>query len=169
MTKRKKTTTTDPSTVEVKESTPMSNVLDEGIFEFDEDISDAELPPPFPDGTYNAEIMQVAVTLSKTSGKRMWVPDLVVPIEEYPNGYPVEEEPEGIRAKAYIIVGSPDRPSSAREKVAARRFCEAAGVTPSSSINMTDFMGKKVQVELVNEPGLDGVMRPNVKRILASK
>lgn len=146
----------------------MSTTLDEGVFEFDEDISGAEPPPPFPNGVYGAEIVQVPVQLSKSSGNTMWVPEVLIPTDEYPPDYPVEEEPEGIRLRTYITVGAPGRPSTAREKVRARRFCETAGVTPSSSINMTDFMGKAVRVEVEGEL-YEGEMRPRVKRILPAK
>ena len=175
MTVKKKETKKDvPASAEVstietaKVNTTMSNVIDEGIFEFDEDISTAEPPPPFPNGTYNGEVVQVAVQLSKSSGNRMWVPEVIIPTHEYPADYPTEEEPEGIRLRTYITVGAPGRPSTAREMVRARRFCEAAGVTTSSSINMTDFMGKPVIVEVEGEL-YEGEVRPKIKRILPAK
>jgi hypothetical protein len=177
LTRKKKETTTDlPAAAEVsktktetaKVNETMSTTIDDGIFEFDEDISTAEPPPPFPNGIYDAEIVAVAVQNSKSSGNRMWVPEVLIPTDEYPKDYPAEEEPDGIRLRTYITVGAPDRPSSAREKVRARRFCEAAGVTPSSSINMTDFMGKAVRVEVEGEV-YEGEMRPRIKRILPAK
>lgn len=146
----------------------MSNVIDDGVFEFDEDISGVEPPPPFPAGVYKAEIRSVAVQNSKSSDNRMWVPEITIPTTEYPFGYPEEEEPEGINLRTYIVVGRQSGGSTTRQKVNARRFCEAAGVTPSSSINLTDFMGKAVRVEVEQEM-FEGEPRARIKRVLPAK
>lgn len=146
----------------------MSNVIDEGVFEFDEDISGAELPPPLPNGIYAAEIRQVVAQNSKSSDNVLWVTDIVIPTSEYPPDFPEEEEPDGVTLRMYTVVGRQDGPALTRQKVNARRHCEACGVTPSSKINLTDFMGKNVRVEVEGEV-FDGEMRARARRILPAK
>lgn len=144
MTRKKKASTNDVQPVETKETKPMSTVLDDSVLEFDEDISNAEMPEPLPAGIYFGEIQSATVGESKTSGNRMLTVTVVIPTEEYPPDAPdlIEEYPEGVTMRHY-------QPATNRasHKARMRTFCEMVGVTPASKLDMSEFLGKRVKVE----------------------
>ena len=123
----------------------MSDVIDEGVLEFDMDISDAEKPPLFPIGWYPAEIKSASAGLSKSSGNRMVTFTTTISPDDYPADYPAEIEPDGKEFRLYIP--ATNKP---KDKYRWRQICEAVGVTPSSELRMEDFFGKKWMVEVVH-------------------
>lgn len=138
-----------------------TDVLDEGVFEFDEDITDVEVPPPFPVGKYLGEITSSVFQNSKSSGKRMLVLDWLIPTDEYKD-YPVEFEPEGIRLTTYHVLDN-----KPRTKVRTRELCDKVGVTYSSKLIAGEFLTKNAILEIGHEKDLEGNPVARVARIHA--
>jgi hypothetical protein len=104
---RKKTTESNPTVTEGS-NTMTDNMMD-AIFTFAADLRDAEPPKPLPPGEYLATISKTEVATSKNTGKLYARITFVVPTEQYPADYDVEQEPDGVRLSHMLMIDNTPR------------------------------------------------------------
>jgi hypothetical protein len=115
------------------------------VYEFSEDIGNAEAPSPLPVGDYRASVRHVEAGISKSSGKKMMVVTYIVSADQFPADF-TEGNPDGESFKVYQSLE--DTP---RNRFMLRKFCEMHGVAPSKRINLPDFMGTEVILNVSHE------------------
>lgn len=134
------------------------------VYDFSEDVSNAEQPNPLPDGRYLAEVVAVEAKVSKSGNKYV---DLQVKID--PAAYPVDwaeasEFPEGV-VLHYRRVTLEDTKQS---RFRLRRFTEKAGFPPiGKTLDLNDWLGRNVKAEVKGEKGPDGLVYAGVADIVA--
>lgn len=132
----------------------------DSIIEFSADISEAEAPVPLPATAYRASIVGVEAKTSQTSGKRYASVKILIPVNEYPADYPVENAPEGTTL-TYNMVSLEDTPPA---RYRLRKFVEAIGAPGGKRIDLTEWMHREISVSLKHEI-FDGINRAVVDRI----
>lgn len=115
------------------------------VYEFSEDLSKQEQPMPLPVGDYRATVQGVEQAISKNSGKRMMVLTYTVAPDQYPADY-TEGNPDGEQFKVYVSLTD-----DARTRFRIRKLCEMHGVTPARTLNLPDFIGQEVIVNVTHE------------------
>lgn len=134
------------------------------VYDFSEDVSQAEQPNPLPDGRYKAEIVAVDAKLSKSGNKYA---DIQVKIEadSYPVDWPeASEYPDGIVLHYRRITLEDSRPARFR----LRRFVEKAGLPAvGKSLDLNDWIGREVKADVKAEKGQDGLMYATVADLVA--
>ena len=133
---------------------------DDSILTFSEDISTAEAPEPLPIGLYPASIQGAEVKTSQNSGNRYLDLSLLIAPDSFPADYPIENNPDGalIHFRRTIVEDTP------RARHSIRRLCEACGVVASKELNVMEFVGQEVSVEIVHDE-YNGVTREDIKSI----
>lgn len=116
------------------------------ILEYQEDISDAEAPEPLPENTYSATIVSAALKDSKNNPGNQYVSvGVLISVDDYPADYPVENAPDGTRINnVYAAPYGQDRKS----RFAMRQFCERTGAPMGASMDLNDWIGLPVKIEL---------------------
>ena len=136
---------------------------EESILTFSEDISTAEAPDPLPMGTYPASIHSIEVKTSANSGNRYLDAVLRVQPDDFPADFNVENAPDGVLIHyRYVVVEDTPR---ARHNI--RLFCEACGVAASKQINVNEFLGAEVQIEIVHGE-YNGIVREEIRTVSAN-
>ncbi len=115
------------------------------VYEFGGDLATAEAPPPLPVGDYRATVQAVEAAISKSSGKPMAVFTYTIPPDQYPADY-MNGNPDGEQGKVYVSLVD-----DARNRFRLRKLCEMHGVTPSRTLNLPDFLGTEVVVNISHE------------------
>lgn len=130
----------------------------ENILSYGEDISNAEAPPPLPDGEYEAEIRNATTKVSSTGNTMVPVTVSISP-DHYPADYPVEFAPDGVTLTSYRLIYE----DSARGRYRMRKFCDSIGAVTGKHINPTDWIGSKVLVTVGHEE-YEGEQRNNIQK-----
>lgn len=115
------------------------------VYEFSQDIASAEAPPPLPVGEYRASVRSVEAAVSKSSGKPMMVLTYSISPDQYPADY-TEGNADGETLTYYHPLE--DTP---RNRFRLRKFCEMHGVAASRRINLPDFIGQDVIMNVSHE------------------
>ncbi len=115
------------------------------VYEFSQDIASAEAPPPLPVGEYRASVRSVEAAVSKSSGKPMMVLTYNISPDQYPVDY-TEGNADGETLTYYHPLE--DTP---RNRFRLRKFCEMHGVAASRRINLPDFIGQDVIMNVSHE------------------
>lgn len=115
------------------------------VYEFSQDIASAEAPPPLPVGEYRASVRSVEAAVSKSSGKPMMVLTYNISPDQYPADY-TEGNADGETLTYYHPLE--DTP---RNRFRLRKFCEMHGVAASRRINLPDFIGQDVIMNVSHE------------------
>lgn len=136
----------------------MTDTSSENILSYGEDISNAEAPPPLPDGEYEAEIRN-ATTKVSSSGNTMVPVTVSISPDHYPADYPVEFAPDGVTLTSYRLIYE----DSARGRYRMRKFCDSIGAVTGKHINPTDWIGSKVLVTVGHEE-YEGEQRNNIQK-----
>jgi len=135
------------------------------VFEFSEDVANADQPNPLPAGKYPSEIVAVEAKLSKTGNRYA---DITVKIdaESFPVDWPeAAENPDGL-ALHFRRVTLEDT-KAARFRL--RRFAEKAGLPPiGKSLDLNDWIGRNVKALTKVEKGQDGLDYAVVDDLMAS-
>lgn len=115
------------------------------VYEFSQDIATAEAPPPLPVGEYRAQVRSVGAAMSKSSGKPMMVLTYNISPDQYPADY-TEGNADGETLTYYHPLE--DTP---RTRFRLRKLCEMHGVAASRRINLPDFIGQDVILNVSHE------------------
>lgn len=115
------------------------------VYEYATPLNEAEAPPPFPLGQYRATVQAVAPQVSKSSGKPMAVITYLISPDEYPADF-TNGNPDGETFQFYLPLA--DEP---RNRFRLRKFCEMHRVTATRSLNLPDFIGQEVLVDVTHE------------------
>lgn len=115
------------------------------VYEYTTSLADAEAPVPLPVGEYRATVQGVAPQVSKSSGKPMAVFTYRITPDQYPADY-TEGNPDGEQMNFYLPLSD-----DARNRFRLRKFCEMHGVTPGRTLNLPDFIGQEVLVNVTHE------------------
>ncbi len=115
------------------------------VFEFSQDIKDAQPPVPLPIGEYQAEVREAEIRNSKSSGKPMLAVTYHVGAEQYPADY-VDGNPDGEIMSAFLPLS--DTP---RSRYQTKRFAEMHGVVPSARVSPTEYIGAKVILQITHD------------------
>lgn len=131
------------------------------VFEFSEDISQAEQPDPLPEGSYSASIEQAVGKVSQ-SGKKYAAVTFMIPPEQFPADYPVENAPDGKKLTYRRVPLEDDKQSHFR----LRQFCEAIGVPVTKQLDLKQMVGMTATVH-IKHGEWEGVTREEVDRVEA--
>lgn len=115
------------------------------VYEFSTDLSQQEAPTPLPVGEYRATVQAVVPQISKSSGRPMAVFTYHISPDQYPADY-TEGNPDGEQLNVYTSLVD-----DARNRFRLRKLCEMHGVTPARSLNLPDFIGQEVIVNVTHE------------------
>lgn len=115
------------------------------VYEFSTNVADAKPPQPLPVGEYRATVRSIEPAVSKSSGKQMAVITYFVSSDQYPADY-TDGNPEGTVSNVYMSLED-----SARNIWMLKQMCEMHGVVASKRINLTEFMGQDVIVNVTHE------------------
>lgn len=130
------------------------------VYEFSSDLADAIPPSPLPAGEYRAVVRSAEPHQSKTGNRSIKVSYHISP-DQYPADY-TDGNADGEMLTHYQ--GAEDTPKS---RYALKRFCEMHGVVPSRSLNLIDFMGTEVMVQITHED-YQGIPQARVRPIRAA-
>jgi hypothetical protein len=140
-----------------------SNILGEDSsgfdFEYSTSIDEATPPEPLPEREYIGEIVEARKGTSNFSGHPQIVCVIVVPTDEFPVDYAVDNAPDGMRLVWY----SPDVDDGRRGRWQMRVICQKLGIPLTNRFRLDDFVGKKVRVELGHRTGQDDVTYNTIK------
>lgn len=115
------------------------------VYEFSTNVGDAKPPQPLPTGEYRATVRSIEPAISKSSGKPMAVLAYFVSPDQYPADY-TDGNPEGTTSNVYMSLED-----SPRNIWQLKQMCEMHGVVASKRINLTEFMGQDVIVNVTHE------------------
>lgn len=131
----------------------------QSVVEFDTDIAVAEQPQPLPAGIYDGTISGTQVKMSK-SGNRYAAVTITIPAEQYPADY-TDGNANGT-SLAYNRLVLENTPQA---KWQLKTFCQKIGASMSNRIDVAEWLGLSVKVEVTNEL-YEGVMRANIARVV---
>jgi hypothetical protein len=134
----------------------------ETLISFDDDPANAEAPEPLPIGNYTATIVAASRRISSTNNPYVRV-EFMIPTDQYPADYPVEEAPDGTRLMYNLL-------SLAQEKnprYRFRRFCEAIGAVMSREMDLNEWVGLEAKVH-IEHGEWEGLTRAEVRRVEAA-
>lgn len=116
------------------------------VFDYDQNIADAEAPPPLPLGTYRGVIKAVEVVASKKdpSSYNAKVTFHISP-DQYPATYS-EGDPDGFSLFQYVALGN--KPIT---RFMLRKFCEAIHAPMGRQIDTTQWIGLDAMVKVTHE------------------
>lgn len=129
------------------------------VVEFDTDIATAEQPQPLPAGIYNGTISGAEVRTSK-KGNRYASILIKIAADEYPADY-TDGNKEGTTLSYNRLVLE----NTAQAKWQLRKFCSTIGASMSNRIDVTEWLGMNVKVEVTNEM-YEGTLRASISRIV---
>lgn len=132
----------------------------DSILEFDVDLSTVEKPEELPPGNYRGEVTKAEAKTSNNTGSRYMALSVLIPTSEFPPTYETENAPEGLPLIYRRISLEPGR----RPMYRLRTFCESMGVVPAKQIDLNDFVGRPVMVEIVHE-SYEGEERATIKNL----
>lgn len=133
------------------------------IVEYGEDIADAVAPDPLPAKEYNAEIRSAEVKTSANTGNRYYAIGIFVSPENYPADYNAENAPDG-RTFMYNLLSAEDTPNA---RYRLKKFLESVGLPMSKRIDVNEWIGQSVIVELKHGQW-QGEVREEVAKIKAA-
>ncbi len=130
------------------------------VFEFTDDISKAEAPPPLPPRSYIATVTGAVPKLNKNGGKYGDITFTVSPDQFPPDFAAIQNDAVNLH---YRFVPLDDTPA-ARWRL--RKFCEAIRVTASRRFDLNDCVGKSASIKVENKD-FQGENRAEIKDVEA--
>lgn len=124
------------------------SMIDLGI-----DLSTVEKPEPLPVGTYRGVISEAVKATSATSGNDYLRQIIVVPPDEYPADYDVQNAPDGVKLRYFSIPLSVA--GNRRAAYRLRSFLEKFGIPLTSSLDLSALVGKEVSVTIKHVAGFN--------------
>jgi hypothetical protein len=115
-----------------------SNDVDFGtVFDFAQDISQQEAPPPLPPKTYVGEITG-AVAKKSTKGNVYIEVEWTIQPDQFPLDYAAtQKDPAKLYYRRLVVT-----PDSDRNRYALRKFSEAIRAPANKRIDINDWIGK---------------------------
>jgi hypothetical protein len=107
------------------------------VFEFANDISTQEAPPPLPPRSYVGEVTGATARQSNKGNVYIEV-EFTVPTEQFPLDF-AEKNKEPVKLYYRRLVVQPD---TDRNRYAIRKFSEALRVPVGRRLDINDFIGK---------------------------
>lgn len=133
------------------------------IIEYTDDIDDAEMPLPLPEGTYEAEIRNVEAKYSSNNKKYAAI-GFYISTDAFPADYPLEEAPDGLT----LIYRKLSLENNKMSRFNLKRFIQNVGAPPvGRSLDLTQWVGLKAKI-VVKHDTWEGTTRPTVDKVLAS-
>lgn len=129
------------------------------IIEFDTSIADAEQPQPLPAGVYQATISSVQIKESKKGNKYAAIL-FKIPADQYPADY-VDGNAEGTTLSYNRVVLE----NTPQNNWALKQFLQKIGASMSNRIDVNEWLGLTVNVEVTNEM-YEGALRAGIARIV---
>jgi hypothetical protein len=138
-----------------------NNVELGSVFEFADDISKAEAPPPLPPRSYLATVTGAVAKVSQKGGKYAAVEFTIAPDQFPPDFAAIQQDSVKLY---YRRVGLDD---TARTRFNIRKFCEALRVPVSKRFDLNDCIGKTASVK-VAESEYMGEKRAEIQAVEAN-
>lgn len=129
-------------------------------FEFSQDISTQEAPPPLPKGKYLATIESVEPKVSATSGNTYADIAFTIAPEQFPADYSAIQQ-DAVKIHYRSLILSKD---DARSRYNIRMFCEKLRVPVSRKLDLNDFLGKTATLT-IDHRTYQGVDQPEIKAV----
>jgi hypothetical protein len=129
-------------------------------FEFSQDISTQDAPPPLPKGTYLASIEAAEAKVSATSGNTYADITFNISPDQFPADYSAIQQ-DAVKIHHRTIVLSKD---DARSRYNIRKFCEAIRCPVSRKLDLNDFLGKSAMLQ-IDHRQYQGVDQPEIKSV----
>jgi hypothetical protein len=113
------------------------------VFEFANDISTQEAPPPLPPSTYVGEI--TGATAKQSSKGNVYVEvEFTIPPEQFPLDFAAKnKEPVKLYYRRLVV-----QPDTDRNRFAIRKFSEAVRVPVGKRLDINDFVGKAASIKV---------------------
>lgn len=130
------------------------------VFEFSQDISTQEAPPPLPVRTYPAQCTGAVAKVSKST------PDNIIMTLEFtisPEHYPADYTATTDATKLYFQ-RIPINKDDARTRYQIRKLCETMRVPASRQLDLNAFVGKMVNLK-VKHGSWEGMPRAEIDAI----
>lgn len=137
-----------------------NNVELGSVFEFGDDISKAEAPPPLPARSYVATVTGAAAKVNKNGGKYAAVEFTISPDQFPPDFAAIQSD----AVKLYYRFVPLDDTMRARYQL--KKFCEAIRAPVSKRVDLNDFIGKNASI-VVEAREYQGEMQANIKTVEA--
>ncbi len=131
------------------------------VYEFSENIADAEAPAPLPPGDYIGVIKEVEAKDSSKGNRYASVSFHISP-DQYPVDF-TDGPPDGITLAYNRVVLKDD----ARSRFAIRRFCEAIDAPMGKAIDLLSWIGQEAKLT-VKHSEYEGVKRAEIDRVTKS-
>ena len=122
------------------------------LFQFETNIQEAERPEVLPERTYLGVVTDVRRTSTNT-GKPNLTLSILIPPENYPADFKEEHAPDGVTVRFKSQDLSPDTP---RGQYNSKRLAEAMKLSSTVNFKKSDFLDKRVKIEVVHFEGDDG-------------
>jgi hypothetical protein len=129
------------------------------IYEFSENIADAEAPLPLPEREYPGTITAVA-TKEDSKGNPYASVTWSINADDYPADYPLENAPDGKQ----ITQGYIGLTDDVRTRFRLKRFIEAIGGKTAKRIDVTEWIGLTGKITIKHET-YDGLIRENISKV----
>jgi len=128
------------------------------VFEFADDISKAEAPPPLPPRSYIGTVTGAVARISKKGGKYAEVEFTISPDQFPPDFAAIQADSVKLY---YRRVGLDD---TARTRFNIRKFCEALRVPVTKRFDLNDCIGKSAALK-VAESEYNGEKRAEINAV----
>lgn len=137
-----------------------NNVELGSVFEFADDISKAEAPPPLPPRSYIGTVTGATAKFDKNGKKYASVEFTISPDQFPPDFAAVQSDAVKIR---YNFVPLDD---TMQARYRLKKFCEAIRCPVSRRVDINDFIGKSASLS-VDSRDYQGVPQANIKSVEA--
>lgn len=131
------------------------------VFEFADDISKAEAPPPLPPRSYVGTVTGAVAAMSKKGGKYAAIEFTIAPDQFPPDFAAIQQDAVKLY---YRRVGLDD---TARTRYNIRKFCEALRVPVSKRFDLNDCIGKSASLK-VGDSEYNGEKRAEIQAVEAA-
>lgn len=132
-----------------------NNVELGSVFEFADDISKAEAPPPLPPRNYIASVTGAVAKISKSGGRYAQIEFTISPDQFPPDFSAIQKDAVKLY---YRRVGLDD---SVRTRYQIRKFCEALRCPVNRRFDLNDLIGKSASIKVV-ETTYEGEKRADI-------
>lgn len=129
-------------------------------FEFSQDISSQEAPPPMPKGKYLATIEAAEAKVSANSGNTYADITFTIAPDQFPADYSAINQ-DAVKIHYRSLVLSKD---DAKTRYSIRQFCERLRVPVSRKLDLNDFLGKTAMLT-IDHRKYQGVDQPEIKAV----
>lgn len=131
------------------------------LFDFSQDLSTAEAPPPLPARKYQATVTGATAKMSQKGNTYAEVAFTVDPSQFPPDFAAIQKDAVVLYHRRLVLE------DTVRGRYQARKFCEALRVPTSKRLDLNDFIGKIAVIE-VTQSEYNGEPRADIKSVEAA-